>query len=123
MDKVLIYVAAAITFLTCFQVYFFKEQMKANEELYDAWDTLKKFFSSFKGEPSKKEDDDMPMGRYSAYLKKNDLRHDGRECAICLIEFKEDDKVKTPRCSNLHVFHKKCLGKKVKVCPMCRAKI
>ena len=122
-DKLLVYCASAITFLTCFQVYFFKDQLKAHEELDQSVQKIYQFLrSKFR---SKIPDAvlDLSPGRYTTYLKKNDLTHDGRECAICLVEFKDDDKVKTPKCSNLHVFHKKCLGKKIKVCPMCRAKI
>ena len=64
-----------------------------------------------------------PLDSYASYLKTNSLCHKGLECAICLVEFKWEHKVKCLECSPLHIFHQKCLTRKVKNCPLCRAKI
>lgn len=53
----------------------------------------------------------------------NEQKESPRECAVCLIEFKEDDYVRTlPLCS--HTFHLQCIDTWLRShpnCPLCRS--
>ena len=65
-----------------------------------------------------------PEGSYQQYLNNYKLKAvEGLECSICLEEFEKDSQVRALKCSHLHVFHKKCLTKKIKRCPYCRSRI
>lgn len=48
-------------------------------------------------------------------------------CAICTVEFREDEEVCTLDCKSPHAFHNQCLERWLNLgrrkCPICRAKI
>ena len=49
-----------------------------------------------------------------------------KECAICFVEFKEDDMITPLSCDIKHYFHTECIERWIKVkneCPLCRAEI
>jgi hypothetical protein len=48
---------------------------------------------------------------FMTYTKKHGLKKELKdaECPICLIEFEPDHKVSGLACSNMHVYHQKCL--------------
>ena len=63
---------------------------------------------------------------FQAYIDKNCLQDKLKdsECSICLEKFHETDKIRGLGCSELHIFHVKCIErvkKSKKECPMCRA--
>ncbi|OIT39555.1 PREDICTED: E3 ubiquitin-protein ligase ATL31-like [Nicotiana attenuata] len=58
-----------------------------------------------------------------AEVKDHHIGKDGLECAVCLNEFEDDEKLRLiPKCD--HVFHPECIGAWLKshvTCPVCRA--
>lgn len=44
----------------------------------------------------------------------------GADCSVCLETIKSMDDVSYRKCSNFHLFHKKCLVDKISGCPLCR---
>ena len=54
----------------------------------------------------------------------HDLKGDGKECVICIEEFKANERMLTLTC--FHKFHEKCVHEWFKTqdfCPVCREKI
>ncbi|XP_065856860.1 RING-H2 finger protein ATL65 [Euphorbia lathyris] len=67
----------------------------------------------------------LPLFLYTAKSSSNKLINNGKECAVCLLEFEDDDYVRTlPVCS--HAFHVDCIDIWLRShanCPLCRARI
>jgi len=80
------------------------------------------YFFSKKKQVGVKEDviNKLPVIRYNSNLTGN------TECSICMLEYKEGDKLIQLKCSPMHYFHEDCLKKWLRInglCPICRAKV
>jgi len=58
----------------------------------------------------------------------NKTRNEGlaKECAICMIDFTDDDEIVPLPCNKAHVFHEECIAQWLKqktTCPLCRAPV